>query len=68
MSSIHKVQRLGHNDSGAKAGIEFPRDDLRLEGLLVDGELVERPEVSISHVGAGEWRIKLLDGESRGAD
>jgi hypothetical protein len=62
MASIHKLRRLGSNKTGEKAGIELPRDDLQLEGLLdEDGELVSQPNLAITRVRAGEWRIKRLD-------
>lgn len=59
--AIHSLQKLGANDTGEKAGIELPRDDLRAEGLLVDGELVEQPNVVIDRVDDGEWRIQRVD-------
>ena len=59
--AIHTLRKLGENSSGAKAGVELPRDDLRVEGLLVDGELVEQPNVVIDRVDEGEWRIRRTD-------
>ena len=62
MTSIQSLRRLGADSSGEKAGIELPRDDLRVEGLLDrDGNLVNQPEVAISRVDSGEWRITILD-------
>ena len=64
MASIQKVRKLGENESGAKLGIEIPRDDARLAGLLdEDGGVEERPNVSIQFDGDG-WDVKLLDEDS----
>lgn len=60
--AIHKLRKLGEDASGAKVGLELPRDDARLEGILdEDGELTEQPQLAISHVDDGEWRIERLD-------
>jgi hypothetical protein len=59
--AIHQLRKLGENETGAKAGLEFPRDDLRAEGLFEDGELVEQPPLVIDRVDDGEWRIERLD-------
>jgi len=62
MASIHKLRKLGEDSGGAKLGIELPRDDLRLERLIDrDGDVVDRPDVAISRVSEGEWRIERLD-------
>ena len=59
--AIHKLQKLGENSTGEKAGIELPRDDLRAEGLLEDGELIDQPNVVVDRVDDGEWRLQRVD-------
>jgi phenylpropionate dioxygenase-like ring-hydroxylating dioxygenase large terminal subunit len=59
--AIHRLRRLGENQSGDKGGLELPRDDLRAEGLLEDGKLVEQPQLVIDRVDDGEWRVRRVD-------
>ncbi|EMA01810.1 hypothetical protein C437_15361 [Haloarcula vallismortis ATCC 29715] len=61
MANIHQLRRIGSNSSGDKVGVELPRDDIELEGLLDEnGELTDTPQVAISRVDDGEWRIERL--------
>jgi len=65
--ALHKLQKLGENSTGDKAGVELPRDELRRIGVMdEDGNLVERPQVGIDLQDDGErsqFRLRLYRGD-----
>lgn len=68
MVHIHKLRKLGENNSGDKLGVELPRDTVRVEGLLdEDGNAVERPQIAINYEGNGTWTIQILNGDAESA-
>lgn len=62
--AIHKLQKLGSNASGDKAGVEIPREYLRLMGVMdQDGQLVEQPQVEIRRKDDGGLVVKPIDAD-----
>jgi len=60
--AIHKLQKLGENASGDKAGVEIPREYLRLMGVMdQEGQLVEQPQVEIRREEDGGLVVKPID-------
>lgn len=53
--AVHTLQKLGENETGDKAGVELPRDDLRQLGLMDDeGNLKDQPAIGINLLDTGE--------------
>ena len=56
--ALNKIRRLDRNSFG----ITLPKDDLRVEGLLTDGDLEDEHHLHIRHVDDGEWKLELVEG------
>jgi hypothetical protein len=55
--AIRKLHEL--NDDGT-VGVSLDKDELRLEGLIEDGEFRGPEHVEVRRVGDGEWRIRRI--------
>lgn len=55
-----EIRKLRRYDTGESGGVTLPKDDLREEGLVQDGSVVDA-HVAIEKVDDGEWRLTLVD-------
>ena len=58
MASLNKLRQL----DDTSVGVTIPKDDLRLEGLIEDGKVIEDEFVKVEKVGDGEWKVERVDG------